>query len=264
MENNQKLQSKLRIIQEFEQLVLEIPFKEITLEIIAQKSEQSLHGLLKVFPNKESILIAYFQNIQNTVFQNFRGIHDISEYTLQEKLQTFLEGYLDLFQKNEQFILKVFSIITHSPWNYFSSLHTFKEDFTAFLAVMLHEAGDKQEIPSPIPSIHRVTNFFWDYYLVIVTYWLRDKSPQHEQTTEFVDSSLALVSGLLESGLLTGASDLVNLLFSGHFMAIKNIIVENIDYTIHDLKEHFFKADLPLKNVLKTKNIRFLNKKKPS
>ena len=85
------------------------------------------------------------------------------------------------------------------------------------VADMLSIAIEAEEIPRP-PFEEHLPRLFWDYYIMVVAYWLKDDSEMFENTTQFIDHSLGVVEALLQSSLLNKANDLGMFLFKTHLL----------------------------------------------
>jgi hypothetical protein len=60
---------------------------------------------------------------------------------------------------------------------------------------------------------------FWDYFVVVVAYWVKDESKSFENTTQFIDHSMGVIEAILNSSLLNKASDLGMFLFKNHLLS---------------------------------------------
>ena len=83
---------------------------------------------------------------------------------------------------------------------------------------MLEIAIEAEEIPRP-PLEEHLPRLFWDYYIMVVAYWVKDESEMFENTTQFVDHSLGVIEALLQSTIMNKAHDLGMFLFKTHLLS---------------------------------------------
>ena len=60
---------------------------------------------------------------------------------------------------------------------------------------------------------------FWDYYIMVVAYWVKDESEAFENTTQFIDHSMGVIEALLHSDLLSRSRDLGMFFFKTHILS---------------------------------------------
>jgi hypothetical protein len=81
-------------------------------------------------------------------------------------------------------------------------------------------------------------NFFWDYYVGLVFYWLRDRSNQFRNTTVLLDKSLDLAVSFLKAGIVNKVLDIASLLFKHHIINGLDTIEDHME-TIKKVKRRF-------------------------
>ena len=60
----------------------------------------------------------------------------------------------------------------------------------------------------------------WCHYVAVMLYWLRDGSPDREDTSQFIDRTLQVLNALVTGPLLPMAQDLVGFLVNRHLMPL--------------------------------------------
>jgi hypothetical protein len=92
------------------------------------------------------------------------------------------------------------------------------EIFIQTVSDLLDIAIEAGEIKKP-PFMEHLPKLFWDYYIMVVAYWVKDESESFENTTQFIDHSLGVIEALLHSDILSRASDLGMFFFKTHLLS---------------------------------------------
>jgi hypothetical protein len=142
---------------------------------------------------------------------------DFANYSLKEQLQTLIESELELYLEDREFIIEIFEIAFSGGWQKLNNLYNTNELFLEMVQDMLDMAIEANEINKP-PFFEYLPQLFWDYYIMVVAYWVKDNSEMFEDTTQFIDHSLGVIEALLKSDILSKATDLGLFLFKRHFL----------------------------------------------
>jgi len=229
-----KEKTKTKILEEAVNLIIEKGFKNASMREMAKNAGVSNPTIYNYFPTKEKILFAYVEAI-------LQEIEDFHTYTLREQLQTLIETELELYLEDREFIMQISEMVFHSGGLKLDALYESNELFIKMVAEMLSIAIEAEEIPRP-PFEEHLPKLFWDYYIMVVAYWLKDDSEMFENTTEFIDHSLGVIEALLHSNLLNKANDLGVFLIKRHLLgALEKFSVK---------KSGFSKLKRKLKGVL--------------
>lgn len=212
-----KEKTKAKILKEAVNLIIEKGFKNASMREMAKNAGVSNPTIYNYFPTKEKILFAYVEQKHKETAQILQEIEDFHTYTLREQLQTLIETELELYLEDREFVMQISDMVFQSGGLKLDTLYGNNEVFTEMVADMLSIAIEAEEIPKP-PFEEHLPRLFWDYYIMVVAYWIKDDSEMFENTTQFIDHSLGVVEALLQSNLLNKANDLGMFLFKTHLL----------------------------------------------
>jgi len=213
-----KEKTKAKILESAVDLIIEKGFKSASMREMAKNAGVSNPTIYNYFPTKEKILYAYVEQKHKETAQILQGIEDFNTYTLREQLQTLIETELELYLEDREFILQISDMVFHSSGLKLESLYSNNKIFTDMIQDMLEIAIEAKEIPKP-PLEEHLPRLFWDYYIMVVAYWVKDDSEMFENTTQFIDHSLGAIEALLQSSVMNKAHDLGMFLFKTHLLS---------------------------------------------
>jgi len=213
-----KEKTKAKILEEAVNLIIEKGFKSASMREMAKNAGVSNPTIYNYFPTKEKILYAYVEQKHKETAMILQEIEDFNTYSLREQLQTLIETELELYLEDREFIMQISDMVFHSGGLKLDTLYENNKVFTDMVADMLSIAIEAEEIPRP-PFEEHLPRLFWDYYIMVVAYWVKDDSEMFENTTQFIDHSLGVIEALLESNLLNKANDLGMFLFKTHLLS---------------------------------------------
>lgn len=213
-----KEKTKAKILESAVDLIIEKGFKSASMREMAKNAGVSNPTIYNYFPTKEKILYAYVEQKHKETAQILQGIEDFNTYTLREQLQTLIETELELYLEDREFILQISDMVFHSSGLKLESLYSNNKIFTDIIQDMLEIAIEAKEIPKP-PLEEHLPRLFWDYYIMVVAYWVKDDSEMFENTTQFIDHSLGAIEALLQSSVMNKAHDLGMFLFKTHLLS---------------------------------------------
>ncbi len=210
--------TKIKILEAGVALIIEKGFKAASMREIAQKAGVSNPTIYNYFPTKEEMLYAYIEwkhQQARTILEAIEGFHT---YSLREQLQTLVETEIELYLEDREFIIQISEMVFHSSSIKLESIYATNRLFTETIAEMMAIAIDAGEIEKP-PFEEFLPKIFWDYFVIVVAYWVKDDTPAFENTTQFIDHSMGIIEAILKSNLLNKASDLGMFLFKNHFLS---------------------------------------------
>ena len=213
-----KAKTKAKILASAVDLIIEKGFKSASMREMAKNAGVSNPTIYNYFPTKEKILYAYIEQKHKETAQILQEIKDFNTYTLREQLQTLIETELELYLEDREFILQISDMVFHSAGLKLELLYDNNKLFTDMVKDMLEIAIDAEEIPRP-PLEEHLPRLFWDYYIMVVAYWVKDDSEMFENTTQFIDHSLGVIEALLQSSIMNKAHDLGLFLFKTHLLS---------------------------------------------
>jgi AcrR family transcriptional regulator len=213
-----KEKTKAKILESAVELIIEKGFKNASMREMAKNAGVSNPTIYNYFPTKEKILYAYVEQKHKETALILQEIEDFNSYTLREQLQTLIETELELYLEDREFVLQISEMVFHSAGLKLESLYSNNEIFTDMVKDMLEIAIEAEEIPQP-PLEEHLPRLFWDYYIMVVAYWVKDESEMFENTTQFIDHSLGIIEALLQSSIMNKAHDLGLFLFKTHLLS---------------------------------------------
>lgn len=213
-----KEKTKIKILQAAVDLIIEKGFENASLREMAKNAGVSNPTIYNYFPSKEKLLYAYIEQKHKESILRLQKIEDFHTYTLREQVQTLIETELELYLEDREFIIQIADMVFHSSGLKIGKLYETNALFVETIEEMLDIAIEAEEIPEP-PFKEHLPRLFWDYYIMVIAYWVKDDSEMFENTTQFIDHSLALAETVLHSDLLSKASDLGMFFFKTHMLS---------------------------------------------
>ncbi len=220
MNVNKKTKGKTRakIIKASVELITQKGYKDASLREIAKLAGVSNPTIYNYFPNKERLIYGYIEYQHSKSIKILAKIEDFHTYTLREQLQTLIETEMELYLKDREFIVQISSMLFGTSSLKLDSVYATKEKFVEIVDEMLSVAIEAGEINNP-PFREYLPSLFWDYYLMVVAYWVEDSSDSFENTTQFIDHSMGVLEALLHSDILGRSSKLGMFLLKTHLLS---------------------------------------------
>jgi len=212
-----KEKTKIKILQSAVDLIIEKGFDNASLREMAKNAGVSNPTIYNYFPSKEKLLYAYIEHKHKEAVASLQEIENFHTYTLREQLQTLIETELELYLEDREFIVQIADMVFHSSGLKMGKLYETNALFIETVDEMLSIAIEAGEIQEP-PFREHLPKLFWDYYIMVVAYWVKDDSEMFENTTQFIDHSLGLADAVLHSDILSKASDLGMFFFKTHML----------------------------------------------
>ncbi len=213
-----KEKTRTKILQSAVDLIIKKGFANASLREMAKNAGVSNPTIYNYFPSKEKLLYAYVEQKHKEAVAILQGIEDFHTYTLREQLQTFIETELELYIEDREFIIQIADMVFRSSGLKMEKLYESNALFVETIEEMLTIAIEAGEIATP-PLKEHLPKLFWDYYIMVVAYWIKDDSEMFENTTQFIDYSLSLIESVLHSDILNKASDLGMFFFKTHVLS---------------------------------------------
>lgn len=236
----QKNKNRSKIISAAVDLVILKGIKAATMREIARKAGLGDATIYNYFPTKEAILYGYYEDKFDLVTNELKQIKDFNEYSFQEQLQTFFETKLELLLPDREFLEKTFKTTFFALSQHYSRIRPIKEKFIAIIEEIFKAATEVGEIPDQVFGEITI-QLFWEYYIGIVIYWLKDDSDQFESTSVLIDKSMDLTSASIKAGIGNKIFDMGIFLFKNHVLSRMHSIKDQVD-TIHGIKKKFMEA----------------------
>ena len=175
-------------------------FEQTTMRDIAVKAGVALGGAYYYFSSKESIVLAFYQEMQESSHDEIIAAME-GKKTLKERLQYVLEKRLELLAPNRNFCDALFR---HAP-NAADPLSPFSDQTRpirerAIEHLRLALEGSEMKLPADLKP--QLPFLLWLYQMGIILFWLYDRSPSQERTAKLMDKSLGLLVTLLRVSAL--------------------------------------------------------------
>jgi len=215
--NKKKKENREAIIQAAVDLVIEKGFKSATMRAIARQAGLGDATIYNYFPTKESILYAYYEDRFGQAADSLGRIPGLKEFSFQEKLQAFFETCLETFLADREFLQETFSLVFY-PVTAIKELQRIKARFLECMDHIFDAAVETEEILEP-PFRDLTYHFFWDYFVGVVFYWLKDSSEHFSDTTELIDKTMDLACAVLKAGVVNKVFDIASFLFRNHIVS---------------------------------------------
>lgn len=213
-----KEKTKVKILQAAVDLIIEKGFDHASMREIAKNAGVSNPTIYNYFPSKEKLLYAYIEQKHEETREIIQNIENFHTYTLREQLQTLVETELELYLEDREFIIQIADMVFHSSGLKITALYESNRIFVETVEEMLSIAIEAGEINEP-PFKEHLPRLFWDYFIMVTAYWIKDESEMFENTTQFIDHSLGVVEAVLHSEILNRASDLGMFFFKTHILS---------------------------------------------
>jgi AcrR family transcriptional regulator len=213
----QKRENRDAIIQAAVDLVIENGYKSATMRAMARKAGLGDATIYNYFPTKESILFAYYEDKLSEACESLSGIAGFEEYNFQEKLQELFETTLETFLADREFVQETFRLVFY-PVTPYRDIKRIMAHFNACLDSIFDSAIEAEEIEEP-PFRDMTNHFFWDYFVGVVVYWLKDTSEQFTDTSDLINKTMDLACTILKTGVVNKVFDIISFLFRNHIVS---------------------------------------------
>lgn len=212
---DQKDEIRKKLIESAIEVMTEKGFQNSTMREISQKAGVGTATIYNYFPTKEKILYSYFLDRQNEVVREIKAIPGFADFTLKEKLQAQIETLLSIYTSDREFVQIAYRMMFDSPLRTFTEITPVREIYTGTAAQFIEDSISRGEMPDH-PFRGFINSLYWDYTGLILLYWLKDESEGFSNTTQLIDMSLEIVTGILTSGIIPKAADVLSFLFRSH------------------------------------------------
>jgi AcrR family transcriptional regulator len=206
------------LIQAAVDLFVEKGISETSIREIAARADVAPGTAYKYFPDRDQLVRAFFEVKLEDARASLTVIEGLASFTLKEKLHALLEALLDEYLTDREFVALAIRGLVDAPLQSFGTMQPVRLHWVSIVDSMFDDAIANDELDAPM---HRgfLTNAFWDYTILVVLYWLHDRSETFTKTSEFIDKSLDLYVALVRSGIVDQAARLGMFFFKNHLYA---------------------------------------------
>lgn len=197
------LGDRMAIIQEAATLYLEDD-ASYTVANLAKRLEVEPADIYAYYPNKYSILDGYYTLLIDRYRNMVEEIDNFDQYDLAEKISNFIYASFDMMTENRVFVEETFEqrVLNATTEHPFQA--EIKTLFKEFFAKDSKIAGSSQLLMQDI---------FYDFlarqYFHLVTFWLKDESPDEEKTMAYADKLTSFLQEVMYTSVLDKGLDLL-------------------------------------------------------
>ncbi len=232
-----KKQTKRKIIKAAIDVITKKSFEAASMREIAQNAGIGEATIYNYFSTKEQLLFGFIEQTHEDIKKELLKIENFDSFSLKEKLQMWFETVLIHYLPNREFIQITYKQIHHNPITSLTYLKPLRNNFHELILSWINNAIEKNEIQDQA-MLNWLSEHLWEYGAGIVWYWLKDDSPQFNQTTQLIDMTLDVIIQCIESNLLGKLSDISSFLIKAHIFKYfdRNPCSDMIKKTIKHVK----------------------------
>ncbi|GAB4397851.1 MAG: TetR family transcriptional regulator C-terminal domain-containing protein [Microscillaceae bacterium] len=135
-----------------------------------------------------------------------------ASYSVREKMLAFYYTWIEVLKANRSYA----NLSAHSEDLLFGTpryMATFYESFREFINVLLLEGRETQEIAERPLIVDVYPRIFWRQALLILRFWLRDRSRAFEKTDAYIEKAVNFAFDLMGKTALDSAFDFAKFAF---------------------------------------------------
>jgi hypothetical protein len=159
-----------------------------------------------------------FDHLENDIWRSWllstidvlEGDDQYVEYTVREKILAFYFTWMQHLLKHRSYVMLRFSLVGQRDMPSF--LRSLKVVFENFMHELMIEGKDTQEVASR-PYDRHYPKGFWAQFLMIHRFWIKDLSPDFEDTDAFIEKSVQFGSDVIARGPIDSFQDLAKFIF---------------------------------------------------
>lgn len=202
--------------------------ESFTLKQVATKLEINVADIFEYFPNKQAILLYYYESLVYRYRLMLRDIEDFDDYLLAEKLSNFVFTTFDMLSEHEAFVRKTFRPLVVCSYT--------TTEFEKQTEQLLNEFFTGDSRISMSSGLFLNAYFFKlirKKYIALVRFWLRDESEDKEVSMELTDKYTAFIQEVMYNAAIDKGFDLAkffytntNTIIGDSFRSIRNLFPE--------------------------------------
>jgi len=212
----QQQETRLKLIASAVEIISEKGFRATTMKAISNHAEVGVATIYNYFPNKDKILYAYFEEQYIKLADQLSEIEDFEDYALNEQIQMLIETSLDNFLEDREFVKEAAHIAVFSPFTSFNDSRQARTIFLDTAKDIWNNYLEKEGHSTPLTQDWMLL-MFWEYYLGIVAYWLKDESQSFNHTTQLIDKTSEIIKMSIQNDFMGKFMDLGTFFYRTHF-----------------------------------------------
>lgn len=165
------------------------------------------------FTSFESIEKGVWEDLMSETLQAIEKDSNYESFNAREKLLSFYYTHLEVLKGRRSFIMMRWSGLKESMKTP-DALKPYKEHFLKFAKRITVEGINGDEIKERSFISDRYNQAFWLQLVFVIDFWVKDTSPDFEQTDAAIEKAVNLSFELLSESTLDRAVDFVKFLWS--------------------------------------------------
>lgn len=183
----------------------------------------SIFKFVKELKIKEEVFYEHYNSFENVEKDIWAGmLHQTVEsiqseevydqYSAREKLLAFYYTLIEVMKSNRSYILQV-TPQSRKPEIQPYYLESFKKGFDEFIAEVLLEAQETEEVKTRPYISDRYKDGIWIQMLFVLKFWIKDDSKSFEKTDAAIEKAVNLSFDLMGRGPLDAMLDFAKFLY---------------------------------------------------
>jgi AcrR family transcriptional regulator len=214
----QKTANRKKILDAAVELMSDEGIDKVSMRRIAKAAGMGEATIYNYFATKEKLLAAYFLRRSDDVVAALKTVDGWERFTFGEQLLTMIDTWLARFADDRTFVVEAFPRVFLRPAALTGEAIDVRAAYLAMIGDLLEAAVEVGELP-PSADAPLVRALTWDYFVGVVSYWIRDTSDRFDNTTQLVDKSVRLAESLLKTRIIDHGLELITFLFRSHVVA---------------------------------------------
>lgn len=200
-------QTRRAILQAAVDLISAQGYQDTTMKQVAREAGIGDATVYKYFPSKEKLLLGFLEQCVQDALAETLATPEFADFTLHEKLQRLLDVLLFFLDEERDFVEICREAISNSPLLLMRDQIPGHGELKQQILDFLREAEEREEIV-PCGFKPLLSSLFIDYMMIVVLYWLKDKSEENADTTQLIDLTLEIFVLILQTGIINKCIDL--------------------------------------------------------
>ncbi len=212
-----KEETRRKLINTAADLFVADGFEETPMKKIAREAGVGDATIYKYFPNKDKLVLGFYNVRGMDALETYRTTPDLADYTLAEKLQLLVDTYIEQLMGDREFVEMSIKLFMKSPLSLLRDELSITQAYQQEFQALLSQASDDEDYPE-IPMQSTVAVLLTDYLFGITLYWIKDDSEEFANTTQLTDLSVGLIDTVLKSGMINKALDIAGFVLKTHLL----------------------------------------------
>ena len=213
----QKQETRRKIINTAADLFVTDGFDETSMKRIAKEAGVGDATIYKYFPNKDKLILGFYDLRGEEAIKIFHETEDIESYSFQEKCQLIIDLHLEQLMGDREFVEITLKQLLKSPITFLKDELKVATAYKSLFLELLNELDADEQYPDiPMPTL--IAGLMTDALLGLTLYWMRDDSEEFNSTTQFSVIAIGIVDSLLKSGIINQFMELFGFLIKSYFV----------------------------------------------